>query len=68
MAHKNTLDDIHQTDPSGSQMMEFAEPCVSIVTVDEWRLSSGSQAHVKIPSTALSDLTHPLCNKIIPYG
>lgn len=48
-------------------MMEFVEPCVFIVTVDECRLSSGSQAHVKIPSTALSDLTHPIRNKIIPH-
>jgi len=33
-------------------------------------LSSGSQAHVKIPSTALSDLKHSFRNKIIPdwYG
>jgi hypothetical protein len=47
-------------------MMEFVEPCVSIVTVDECRLSSGSEAHVKIPPIALSDLTHPFHNKIIP--
>jgi hypothetical protein len=52
MTHKNTLDAVNQDDHQ--LMMEFVEPCVSIVTVDECHLTCGSQALVKIPPTAIT--------------